>query len=64
MRPLSGSGSFGLLSALVEEHGADSLFAKIGATMFWFYRKQLFIFSLFILVLWELKRLVILSLLV
>ncbi len=34
MRPLSGGGSFGLLSDLVKEYGADSLFAKIGATMF------------------------------
>ncbi len=34
MRPLSGSGSFGLLSDLVEQYGTDSLFAKIGATMF------------------------------
>ena len=34
MRPLSGSGSLGLLTDLVNEHGADSLFAKIGATMY------------------------------
>ena len=34
MRPLSGSGSLGLLSDLINEHGADSLIAKIGATMF------------------------------
>ncbi len=34
MRPLSGSGSFGLLADLVKEYGQDSLFAKIGATMF------------------------------
>ena len=34
MRPLSGSGSLGLLTDLVNEHGADSLYAKIGATMF------------------------------
>ncbi len=34
MRPLSGSGSFGLLADLVQEYGSDSLFAKIGATMF------------------------------
>lgn len=34
MRPLSGSGSFGLLADLVKEYGEDSLFAKIGATMF------------------------------
>jgi len=34
MRPLSGSGSLGLLTDLVNEHGADSLHAKIGATMF------------------------------
>ncbi|MFQ6604120.1 MAG: spore maturation protein [Fidelibacterota bacterium] len=34
MRPLSGSGSLGLLTDLVNEYGADSLFAKIGATMF------------------------------
>ena len=34
MRPLSGSGSFGLLSDLINEHGAESLIAKIGATMF------------------------------
>lgn len=34
MRPLSGSGSLGLLADLVNTHGADSLTAKIGATMF------------------------------
>ena len=34
MRPLSGSGSLGLLTDLVNEHGTDSLFAKIGATMY------------------------------
>ena len=34
MRPLSGSGSLGLLTDLINEHGADSLIAKIGATMF------------------------------
>ncbi|NOZ03875.1 MAG: spore maturation protein [FCB group bacterium] len=34
MRPLSGSGSLGLLTDLVNEYGPDSLFAKIGATMF------------------------------
>ena len=34
MRPLSGSGSLGLLTDLVNEHGVDSMFAKIGATMY------------------------------
>ena len=34
MRPLSGSGSLGLLTDLVNQHGTDSLVAKIGATMF------------------------------
>ncbi len=34
MRPLSGSGSLGLLTDLVNQYGADSLLAKIGATMF------------------------------
>ena len=34
MRPLSGSGSLGLWTDLVNEHGADSMPAKIGATMF------------------------------
>lgn len=34
MRPLSGSGSLGLLTDLVNEHGVDSLTAKIGATMY------------------------------
>ena len=34
MRPLSGSGSFGLLADLVGEFSADSLQAKIGATMY------------------------------
>ena len=34
MRPLSGSGSLGLLTDLVTEYGADSMPAKIGATMF------------------------------
>ncbi|MGY6528382.1 MAG: spore maturation protein [Cyanobacterium sp.] len=34
MRPLSGGGSFGLLSDLVETHGPDSLISKIAATMY------------------------------
>ena len=34
MRPLSGSGSLGLLADLVKQYGPDSLIAKIGATMF------------------------------
>ena len=34
MRPLSGSGSLGLLTDLVNEHGAESIYSKIGATMF------------------------------
>ncbi len=34
MRPLSGSGSLGLLTDLVNAHGADSLITKIGATMY------------------------------
>lgn len=34
MRPLSGSGSLGLLTDLVNEHGTDSLYTKIGATMY------------------------------
>lgn len=34
MRPLSGSGSFGLFADLVEQHGPDSLIAKTAATMF------------------------------
>lgn len=34
MRPLSGSGSLGLLSDLVNEYGVDSLFTRIGATMY------------------------------
>lgn len=34
MRPLSGSGSLGLLTDIVNEHGADSMVAKIGGTMF------------------------------
>ena len=34
MRPLSGSGSLGLLTDLINEHGADSMYSKIGATMF------------------------------
>jgi spore maturation protein B len=34
MRPLSGSGSLGLLTDLVNTHGADSIFTKIGATMY------------------------------
>ena len=34
MRPLSGSGSLGLLTDLVNEYGVDSLFTKIGATMY------------------------------
>jgi len=34
MRPLSGGGSFGLLSDLVETYGPDSLISKIAATMY------------------------------
>ena len=34
MRPLSGSGSLGLLTDLINIHGPDSLIAKIGATMY------------------------------
>ena len=34
MSPLSGSGSLGLLTDLINQHGPDSLIAKIGATMF------------------------------
>ena len=34
MRPLSGSGSLGLLTDMINVHGPDSLIAKIGATMF------------------------------
>jgi spore maturation protein B len=34
MRPLSGSGSLGLLTDLINENGVDSLVAKIGATMY------------------------------
>jgi len=34
MRPLSGSGSLGLLTDIVNEHGVDSIYSKIGATMF------------------------------
>lgn len=34
MRPLSGSGSMGLLTDLINENGTDSLVAKIGATMY------------------------------
>ena len=34
MRPLSGSGSLGLFTDLVNEYGTDSLFTKRGATMF------------------------------
>ena len=34
MRPLSGSGSLGLLTDLIEQYGPESLIAKIGATMF------------------------------
>lgn len=34
MRPLSGSGSLGLLTDLINEHGVDSIFTRIGATMY------------------------------
>ena len=34
MRPLSGSGSLGLLTDVVNEYGPDSMQAKIGATMY------------------------------
>ena len=34
MRPLSGSGSLGLLTDIVSEYGPESLYSKIGATMY------------------------------
>ncbi|GMQ97339.1 MAG: spore maturation protein [Gammaproteobacteria bacterium] len=34
MRPLSGSGSLGLLADLVNQHGADSLVVKMAGTLF------------------------------
>tara|TARA_Y100001970_G_scaffold291862_1_gene430722 strand:- start:1046 stop:2218 length:1173 start_codon:yes stop_codon:yes gene_type:complete len=34
MRPLSGSGSLGLLTDLIDRYGQDSLISKIGATMY------------------------------
>ncbi len=34
MRPLSGSGSLGLLTDIVSEYGTESLYSKIGATMY------------------------------
>jgi spore maturation protein B len=34
MRPLSGGGSFGILSELVKTHGPDSLISKMAATMY------------------------------
>ena len=34
MRPRSGSGSLGLFTDLVNEYGTDSIYTKIGATMF------------------------------
>ena len=34
MRPLSGSGSLGLLTDLINTYGVDSMAAKIGATMY------------------------------
>ena len=34
MRPLSGSGTFGILTDIVNTHGPDSLVARIGATMY------------------------------
>ncbi len=34
MRPLSGSGSLGLLTDIVNTYGTESLYSKIGATMF------------------------------
>ena len=34
MRPLSGSGSLGLFTDLVNQYGVDSIYTKIGATMF------------------------------
>ena len=33
MRPLSGSGAFGITSSLVEQHGADSLIGTLATTM-------------------------------
>ncbi len=33
MRPLSGSGATGIFAELVNTHGADSLIAKMGATI-------------------------------
>ena len=34
IRPLSGSGSVGVLAELIQVHGEDSLIVKISATMF------------------------------
>jgi len=34
IRPLSGSGSVGVLAELIQTHGADSIIVKIAATMF------------------------------
>ena len=34
VRPLTGSGSVGVLAELIQTHGADSLIVKIAATMF------------------------------
>lgn len=34
IRPLSGSGSVGILAELIQTHGADSIIVKIAATMF------------------------------
>jgi len=34
MRPLSGSGTFGMMSDIVKAHGPDSLVARIAATMY------------------------------
>ncbi|MCH8839052.1 MAG: spore maturation protein, partial [Candidatus Marinimicrobia bacterium] len=34
MRPLSGSGSLALLSDLVTEYGVESIYTRIGATMY------------------------------
>jgi len=34
VRPLTGSGSVGILAELIQTHGADSLIVKVAATMF------------------------------
>lgn len=47
VRPLTGSGSVGVLAELIQTHGADSLIVKIAATMFGSTETTLYILAVY-----------------